>query len=436
MMNSTRFMLSISVAACFATAQMAYADAGDDGGECAGGLCGTPDQSGGGCGCGGGSVLIANTDVGKTYQYADDYDNDGFEDDFDNCPFAANEHQLDSDGDGIGDVCDNCGSAANAEQGDVDGDGIGDVCDPDIDNDGVQNADDNCPKVSNRQQNNADGDEQGDACDSDDDNDGINDSDDACPLVSGEDTTAEGCDGDMDGDGRPDSIDNCAEVNNFDQADADGDGIGDVCDSDADNDGVINTEDNCEKVANKDQADADRDGIGDSCDNSFCYQVRAVGSEPAEGDNCLRPETPFQVMSLKSDTVQTGEPLHLHLFANRQNVAIRYTWKITNADGEAVIQNPRGAVTASDSYEYRYQTDQMAQFVAQEPGNYTVQLDAELVWADEQYPNNKVSSQTMTITATGEANGGCAATTPEDAAPIALVGVFFGLGMALRRRRR
>ncbi|NMB74744.1 MAG: thrombospondin, partial [Myxococcales bacterium] len=68
-------------------------------GECSGGLCGTPNESGGGCGCGCGcgSILIANTDLGDTYQYADDYDEDGIEDDFDNCPFSPNRDQVDAD---------------------------------------------------------------------------------------------------------------------------------------------------------------------------------------------------------------------------------------------------------------------------------------------------------------------------------------------------
>ena len=47
------------------------------------GECGTPEQSGGGGG-GKGSVLIANTDLGDTYQHADDYDDDGIEDPSDN----------------------------------------------------------------------------------------------------------------------------------------------------------------------------------------------------------------------------------------------------------------------------------------------------------------------------------------------------------------
>ena len=59
------------------------------------GDCGTPNQSGGG----GGSVLIANTDLGDTYQYADDYDDDGIEDPSDNCLRIGNPDQLDRDAD-------------------------------------------------------------------------------------------------------------------------------------------------------------------------------------------------------------------------------------------------------------------------------------------------------------------------------------------------
>jgi uncharacterized protein (TIGR03382 family) len=99
-------------------------------GECSGGACGTPQTSGGGgCGCGGGSILINNTDEGDTYQYADDYDEDGREDDVDNCPFVKNKSQADGDGDGIGDACDACPTVSDKDQFDTDGDGIGDACD-------------------------------------------------------------------------------------------------------------------------------------------------------------------------------------------------------------------------------------------------------------------------------------------------------------------
>lgn len=106
--------------------------------------CGTPEQSGGGGG-GKGSVLIANTDLGDSYQNADDYDDDGIEDPSDNCMRAYNPQQLDSDADTIGDMCDNCIGTWNLYQDDADVDGIGDACDDDIDGDGTLNSADECP---------------------------------------------------------------------------------------------------------------------------------------------------------------------------------------------------------------------------------------------------------------------------------------------------
>ena len=75
---------------------------------------------------------------------------------------------------------------------------------------------------------------------------------------------------DGDGDGIADSIDNCPVTANANQADDDGNGIGNACEAngapDADGDGRPDTADNCLSVWNVNQADDDRDGLGNVCD--------------------------------------------------------------------------------------------------------------------------------------------------------------------------
>jgi Thrombospondin type 3 repeat len=116
---------------------------------------------------------------------------------------------------------------------------------------------------------------------SDIDGDGVDDASDNCVDVANADqadtdgdTVGDDCDatpnGDNDQDGVDAASDNCVDVANADQADADGDGAGDACDptpnGDADEDGVDDGTDNCLGVANAGQADSDGDGAGDGCD--------------------------------------------------------------------------------------------------------------------------------------------------------------------------
>ena len=435
-----------------APAAFAQDSSGNAGGECSGGLCGAPNQTGGGCGCGCGcSILINMSDQGDTYQFSDDYDGDGLEDDFDNCPFGANDDQADNDGDGIGDMCDNCAGSANDAQLDADGDGSGDACDTDRDNDGIPNSGDLCDLVSDPSQTDSDGDRSGNACDTDDDNDGVLDGADNCPLVSNpgqEILNNANCDTDSDADGLPDSVDNCVGVPNFDQSDRDADGKGDACDGDKDGDGINNVTDNCPSSGDDSQLDSDRDGVGDACDSRFCFVVarpedRLAGPGGALGvpnnpDHCLDPVNTFTVLSLPTDGIQVDERAVLRLFANRENSAMRYTWTITKKpDGsEARIDNPRGSVTYSDSFEYRYLADQVPALTPDVAGDYEVQVSAELVFPDSQYPNNNTSRSTFKLTAQGgESSGGCTHTTSRSQGGLSAVALLLVGLMAARRRR-
>jgi len=114
---------------------------------------------------------------------------------------------------------------------------------------------------------------------------------------------------DTDGDGVVDKNDNCPNASNPDQADVDGDKIGDVCDSDDDNDGltdererqigtnpvdpdtdddgVLDGQDNCPLVANPNQADKDKDGTGDACDSVD----NSAPSAPADTDRDGVPDS-------------------------------------------------------------------------------------------------------------------------------------------------
>ena len=84
---------------------------------------------------------------------------------------------------------------------------------------------------------------------------------------------------DSDGDGIPDAIDPDDDNDGYEDAidafpldptewlDTDGDGTGNNADTDDDGDSVDDASDNCPLVPNTDQADLDGDGIGDACDD-------------------------------------------------------------------------------------------------------------------------------------------------------------------------
>jgi hypothetical protein len=98
-------------------------------------------------------------------------------------------------------------------------------------------------------------------------------------------------DPDDDADGIPDSGDNCVHVYNPDQANHDGDQVGDACDDDNDNDGIPDAADNCPDVQNADQANHDDDTLGDACDPDDDNDDLLDTQEALLGTNPLNRDT-------------------------------------------------------------------------------------------------------------------------------------------------
>jgi len=401
-------------------------------------------MSGGGGGGGGGAILIANSDLGDTYQSADDYDNDGREDPYDVCVRAYDPGQEDREGDGVGDACDNCLDVANADQIDFDGDGIGNACDDDIDGDSIANTIDNCPEVPNpimgddTAQHDLDADGIGDACDADIDGDGQDNLEDDCPMnasISGGEADRELCYPDTDGDGvgdyGPGTPDLCPAAFDPDQLDTDSDGFGDACDQDVDGDGELNGLDNCQEMANEDQADADRDGLGDACDPTYCYVVFG------DAENCLNPEAALAAYAPALLT-DVGSEIRMPIFVNRNGQALSYQWRVVSAPSgsNATVVHSDGETNTDVNHEYLYASDAIAAFTPDQPGTYQIRVTVETMGADNITGEVGARAEYLTtVDANGEASstGGCSIGGGETASGTAFL--FACVALLWRRRR-
>lgn len=164
---------------------------------------------------------------------------------------------------------------------------------------------------------------------------------------------------DLDGDGIADSADNCPAIANADQADSDGDGIGNVCEAviaDADGDGVADSVDNCPETANANQADTDGDGVGNVCDPTPQADVfNWTGNTrltTIATNGLLANDLPGSVITAVNTATTLG------------------TINVTQATGAFTYDPPVGLQNATDTFTYT---------VAGETATVTINL-AERIW--------------------------------------------------------
>jgi hypothetical protein len=110
------------------------------------------------------------------------------------------------------------------------------------------------------------------------------------------------CDDNRDGDTVVNDDDNCPDTANSDQADDDGDGVGDVCD-DEDDDGILDVDDACPDTFDPGNPDRDNDGLIDACQDDDDDDDGIVDDQ----DNCPLTANEAQQDLLEAEFSQAAD---------------------------------------------------------------------------------------------------------------------------------
>lgn len=259
---------------------------------------------------------------------------------------------VDSDGDGIPDSRDDFPSNP-AEWYDTDNDGIGNNADTDDDNDGLSDVDEVTVHGTN-------------PLDPDSDDDGVND---GTEVAIGTDPL----DPDEDNDGVLNGADNCPLLANANQANFDGDSLGDVCDPDDDNDGVSDGNDQFpfdpsesadndnDGIGNNADTDDDNDGISDTYENSngldplddsdadedldndtFTNRTEFIGNSAANDDRSI-PQPRLLTVYIEGEVTAIAQDMAGGPFSEGQTISTAYVLNTNPALNPDANPSPGGA---------------------------------------------------------------------------------------------